>query len=51
MKEKQEHQNNKGPNMDLLAEGLARALGDQFGVELKIWFEPKEKTENPEKTA
>lgn len=51
MKEKQEHPNNKGPNMDLLAEGLARALGDQFGIELKIWFEPKKDTKDKGKTA
>ncbi len=38
--------NRNEPNLDLVAEGLARALGDQFGVDLKIQFVPKEEAES-----
>lgn len=39
-----EKRSNHEPNLNLVAEGLARALGDQFGVDLKIWFTPEEET-------
>lgn len=38
--------NHNEPNLDLVAEGLARALGDQFGVDLKIWFTPEKEAES-----